>query len=250
MEQVSLEHRLNSIATLWTLVCKAHDGPTAAMKSAQEQLLERYSGAIRRYLLGAVRDQDDAEELFQEFAYRFLHGDLRGANRERGRFRDFVKGVLFHLIADFHNRRKKRPRALTPDQPEPAVDPPSLLDIDRTFLRNWREALLARCWSLLESIEKDTGHLYYTVLRFRFEHAELSSAEMASKLSTQIGKPVTSAGVRQTLHRARDKYADLLIEEVAHSLDHPTVEHLEQELEDLGLLEHCRPALSRRNAGS
>ena len=65
-------------------------------------------------------------------------------------------------------------------------------------------------------------------------------------LSAAIGKSWTAAGVRQTLHRAREKYADLLLDEVAHSLENPTVERIEQELDDLGLLEHCRPALNRR----
>jgi RNA polymerase sigma factor (sigma-70 family) len=239
---------LNSIATRWTLVCQAHDGPTAVMRSAQEQLLERYGGAIRRYLLGAVRDEDSADELFQEFACRFLHGDLRGADPERGRFRDFVKGVLFHLIADFHNRQKKRPRSLAADRPEPAVDPPTLGEMDSDFLRNWRDDLLARCWAALEKVEKETGHLYYTVLRFRAQNADLPSAQMAIELGTAIRKNLTAAGVRQTLHRAREKYADLLIDQVADSLNNPTLERIEQELDDLGLLEHCRPALKRRGA--
>jgi hypothetical protein len=32
-----------------------------------------------------VRDPDTAAELFQEFACRFLHGDLHGADPGRGR---------------------------------------------------------------------------------------------------------------------------------------------------------------------
>jgi RNA polymerase sigma factor (sigma-70 family) len=246
MDQPDIGQRLNSITTLWTLVCKANEGSTAAMKSAQEQLFERYQGAIRRYLLGSVRDEEAADELVQEFAYRFLHGDLRGVDKSRGRFRDFVKGVLFHLIADHHNRKKRRPRPLASDQPEPAAREASLLDMDREFLRNWRDDLLARSWAGLESIEKETGHLYYTVLRFRAQCPDLSSAEMAEQLGAKIGKRLTAAGVRQTLHRAREKFADLLLDEVAHSLDKPTVEQIEQELDDLGLLEHCRPALNRR----
>ena len=248
MDEANTGHRLNSIATLWTLVCQAHNGSTTGMKSAQEQLLERYEGAIRRYLLGAVRDEDTAQELFQEFAFRFVHGDLRGADRQRGRFRDFVKGVLFHLIADFHNRQKKRPRALAPEQPEPAAAEPSLMDMDREFLRNWRDDLLARSWAALDAIEQETGQLYYTVLRFRAEHADLSSAQMAEQLSAKLRRLLNAAGVRQTLHRAREKYADLLIDEVAHSLNEPIRDQIEQELGDLGLLEHCRPALDRRGA--
>jgi RNA polymerase sigma-70 factor (ECF subfamily) len=71
---------------------------------------------------------------------------------------------------------------------------------------------------------------------------------MAEQLSPQLGKPLTAAGVRQMLHRARDRFAGLLLDEVAHSLDQPSVEDIEQELLELGLLEHCRPALRRHTA--
>jgi RNA polymerase sigma-70 factor (ECF subfamily) len=69
---------------------------------------------------------------------------------------------------------------------------------------------------------------------------------MAAQLSTELGKPLTAAGVRQLLHRARERFADLLLEEVAQSLAEPSPERLEQELLELGLLEYCRPALQRR----
>src|SRR5438876_1024348 len=96
--------RLSRISTLWSVVRQAHDGSATGVCVAQQQLLERYGGAVRRYLMAALRDHDATDELFQTFAYRFLHGDLRGANAERGRFRDFLKGVLFHLIADHHKK--------------------------------------------------------------------------------------------------------------------------------------------------
>ena len=69
---------------------------------------------------------------------------------------------------------------------------------------------------------------------------------MAEHLTAQLRKPLTAVGVRQVLHRAREKFADLLLDEVAHSLDSPTAEQLEQELVELGLLDYCRPALERR----
>ena len=63
---------------------------------------------------------------------------------------------------------------------------------------------------------------------------------------------MNSAAARQTadgrgraadLASVRDKFADLLLDEVVNSLDRPTPDHLEEELIDLGLLEYCRPAL-------
>jgi RNA polymerase sigma-70 factor (ECF subfamily) len=246
MDRDSHPARLSRISTQWTLVCQAHQSPADAVRAAQRHLLEGYSGAVRRYLLGAVRDPDAADELFQEFAYNFLHGDLRGARRERGRFRDFVKGVLFHLVADFHKRGRRQLRQMPADCPEPAAAPPSLADSDREFLASWRDDLLARSWAGLEALQAQTGQPYHTVLRFRADHPDLPSPQLAERLGPQLGKPLTAAGVRQTLHRAREKFADLLLDAVAQSLERPTPEQMEQELIDLGLLEYCRPALERR----
>jgi RNA polymerase sigma-70 factor (ECF subfamily) len=72
---------------------------------------------------------------------------------------------------------------------------------------------------------------------------------MAEQLGARLGRPVTSAGGRQTLHRARAKFADLLVAEVARSLETSAPDRIEQELLDLDLLRYCKPALSRRAQG-
>src|ERR1700730_60584 len=107
MQAKNLMQRLSRISTLWSLVCQAHEGPAEAANSARQQLLERYGDAIRRYLRKLLRDADAADEVFQEFALQLVRGDLRGADPQRGRFRQFVKGTLFHLVADYRKRRRQ-----------------------------------------------------------------------------------------------------------------------------------------------
>ena len=51
--------------------------------------------------------------------------------------------------------------------------------------------------------------------------------------------------MRQTLHRAREKFADFLVQEVLQTLREPSVDQLEEELIDVDLLEFCRPALDK-----
>jgi RNA polymerase sigma-70 factor (ECF subfamily) len=246
MEPLPSSHRLGSIETLWSLVLQAKEGRAGAAPAAQ-QLLERYGGAIRRYLLGAVRAEDTAEELFQEFALCLLQGSFSGVDPGKGRFRDYLKGILCHLVAKYHKRNKQRPKPLGSPEPQLAVEPHIASELDHDFLEQWRDDLLAHCWADLARIEDQTGQPFYTVLRFRADHPELSSGQMAEQLSTQLGKALNAAGVRQTLHRAREKFADLLLEEVAQSLAEPTPDQVEQELLELGLLEYCRPALQRRS---
>src|SRR5438046_2124441 len=101
------DQRLSLIPTLWSLVGQAHHAPAEVAQSARQQLLERYGGAVHRYLRSLLGDPDAADEVFQEFAFRVLHGDLRGADPQRGRFRNFVKGTLFHLIADYRKKQRE-----------------------------------------------------------------------------------------------------------------------------------------------
>jgi RNA polymerase sigma-70 factor (ECF subfamily) len=239
---------LNRISTLWTLVCEAHGEPGEAATSARRELLERYRRAVHRYLLGALHDPHSADELTQEFALRFMQGECRGADPRLGRFRDFVKGVLFHLLAAYHKQRRRQ-QPLPAEGWEPAAGP-DVADLDQPFLDSWRDELLNRAWKALEQLQQQRGPPFYAVLRFRADHLDLRSAQMAEQLSTLLGKPVTAAWVRQTLHRARDKFADLLLNDVAQTLPNPTAEELEQELLDLGLLTYCQPALARYRGGT
>ncbi|HTU89161.1 MAG TPA: hypothetical protein VMF69_03595 [Gemmataceae bacterium] len=249
MNAKNSDRRLSRISTLWSLVSLAQHEAGDESRSAQQKLLERYSAAIRGYLFGAVRNADAAEDLWQEFAYRFLHGDLRGVDPQRGRFRDYVKGVLFHLIADYHKKRQRLPRPLPPEHPEPAVICEPDAEQEQAFLASWRDELLARTWAALAAADEAKGQSFHPVLRFRAEHPELHSNQIAEQLSRPLGKPLTASGVRKTLERARDRFADLLLDEIAQALSNPTVDNLEEELIDLNLLEYCRPALERRRSG-
>src|SRR3990172_1957475 len=100
------DSHLSQIQTLWSLVERAH-GDHTNVQSAQQSLLDRYGGAIRRYAIAALRDEDAADEVFQEFALKFVRGDFAGADPGRGRFRAFVKTIVYRLIVDHQRRRKK-----------------------------------------------------------------------------------------------------------------------------------------------
>jgi len=142
-------------------------------------------------------------------------------------------------------RRRKEFQPLAPGSFELAnrAAPPADPDLD--FDDSWREQLLVRTWDRLNQ----SHPLFHDVLRFRVQHPKIESADMADQLGCRLGRPFTAAGVRQTLHRAREKFADLLLDEVAHTLDNPTVERLQEELADLKLLDYCSSALKSRGHG-
>lgn len=242
------EQRLSQIATRWSLVLEAHQGRPGEVASAQQQLLQRYGGAVYRYLLAALRDPDAADEVAQEFALRFLRGDFRRADPQRGRFRNFVKTALLNLIIDHHRRLKARPVPL-PDGYEPLAalcQQPE--EFDRQFADYWRGELLERAWQTLAQLEQETGQPLHTVLRFRADYPELRSAQLSEELSDRLGKTVTAGWVRQVLYRARKFFVAFLVEEVWRSLPGSSWAEVEEELVDLGLWEYCRPTVEEQDS--
>lgn len=248
--------RLSQIPTLWTVVRRAHADQASHATShatshaaAQQEMLERYGGAIRRYLLGAFRDQAAADDAYQEFALRFLKGDYRSADPERGRFRSFLKTILYRLVVEHHRGHKRRKTAQMDDRmPDPEVY--DAQESDQQFQQSWCDELLKQAWEALQELERGSGRPVFTVMRARVDGPELSSPEFAERLSELLGKPVSSNNARVMLHRARDEFARLLLDQVANTLDQPDRAGIEEELADLGLLEYCRPALEKLDAAS
>ncbi len=235
---------LSQIETRWSLVLQAHQESGGAAAGARRELIERYAEAVHRYLLYATRDADLAADLAQEFALRFLRGDFHRADPSRGRFRSYVKSAVNNLLIDAHRRRKHRPHPL-PDDQDALRDPSGdLNDLDRQFLDCWRDAIMNRAWERLEHQQKESGPPFFTVLRFRADHPEMRSQEMADRLTGLLGKEVSAGWVRQNLRRARERFVDLIQAEVSHSLGHPTAEERDDELRNLGLWTFCRQGLA------
>lgn len=236
--------RLSRIDTLWTVVreaCAADPGANAA----REGVYERYAGAVHRYLLGALRDEHAADEVFQEFWVRFLRGYFRNADPAKGRFRGLLKSALFRQVLTYRQRRAgSRPQPLADDDAAGlAVERP---EEDGAFAEGLRQELLDRAWRALEA--EDTRQPLCAVLRLRAEFPDVSSEELATRLGERVGRAVTPEAARQALKRARDRFAELLVTEVSRSLDSGRPEDLEAEVAELGLMPYCRGALARRVA--
>ncbi len=242
MSEPPVSGMLNQLSTCWSAVCRAHEGPSAGLATARQELLARYGGAILRYLRGALRDTAEAEELYQEFALRFLRGDFRRAAPGSGRFRDFIKTALLRLVSRHCARRRSGALPLEIDVADTALPPSE--GAEREFLRSWRAELLSRTWLALARYEEESGRPFYQALRLRVEHPGRGSEEVAALLSACLHRDVKGPAYRQLLHRARTTFARFLLEEVTRSLSAPSRAEIEQELAHLGLLAYCRPALS------
>jgi RNA polymerase sigma-70 factor (ECF subfamily) len=252
-----LTANLANVATQWSRILQAQDtkGDTAVF--ARNELLVRYHEAVLRYLRGELRDDNAAGQLYSDFAVRILEVDafLKRADPDRGRFRDYLKSVLRHMVIDYYRagnrQRKKEQELLLGGAMEPVAAPDAPEDEDHRFTQCWRQELVNQTWRALEDAEKRGGQPWHTVLHLQGEHPALRSAQIAEKLAALVGRPFSAEGVRKLVQRAREMFGDLLLQEVARSLqtsatDRVGAERLEQELIELGLLfKYCKEPLKR-----
>lgn len=219
--------RLTELETSWTIITNAHKtGPTG--QAAMRVLISRYHDAIENYLRLKLRDRNLADEVFQEFWTKLLTHKLAGADEAKGRFRDYLRTVLHRLIIDHFRGRKLQ-----------SLPPGDLLDPSRhddEYDRVWRETVLKRVWSRLETYEAQTPkNRYATVLQMRGSEPDAAIDDLAWSLSARLGTPVTTQAFRKTLQRARAKFFELLIQELRDTISPATPDEIEAEIVDLGL---------------
>ena len=228
MENVEFDPHLSQMSTQWTMVFQAHSGTPDEAHIAASQLMCRYAGAVHRYLLKALKDPDAADELDQEFALRFLRGDFRNSDPNRGRFRDYVKRAVQNLIND-HYRRKRPVISLDARTPEPAVADTGIADFEQQFIESWRKDLLERAWSSLAELEKNTGQPYHTVLRSKVSHPDLTSDKLARSALDDAEEAVHRRGRSPDPSALTREIRRLPAHRSARQPPNPTRDELEQE---------------------
>jgi len=218
---------LTELETSWTTIRNAHT-PGPEGQAAMGELIGRYHDAVHRYLRLKLRDSNLADEVFQEFWTKLLTHKLAGADHNKGRFRDYLRTVLHRLIIDHFRGRKLQ-----------TLPPGDLLDPgqpDADYDRVWRDAVLKRALTRLETYEAQTPkNRYATVLNLRRDNPEEAIDEIARRLGEQLGTRITPESFRKTLQRARNKFFELLIQELRETIHPATDEDIEEEIQALGL---------------
>jgi len=204
-------------------------------------LVMRYSPAIRSYVKAMTRNDDEADELSQDVVVRILKGDFAGADPDRGRFRDLLKVAVRNMVRNYWEKQnRRRPADVDVQDAETGKADPE----NDPWLESWRTNLLSLAWSKLEDYETENANsVAHSVLRLRAEHPGDDSRQLAAKLSEQVGREFKPDATRQQLRRARLRFAEFLIEEIADGLDDPGPQRLQEELIALGLYEHIKDAL-------
>jgi len=210
--------------TRWSIVLLAtHEGSEGA--AALARLCEQYWFPLYAWLRRAGYSQHDAEDLVQSFFVRLLEHDLiTRANADRGRFRTFLLTALRNFAADEWRRghREKRggskaPLSLEEIDPEERMVPELTLaaDAELAFDRAWARTLLDRVLERLrDECDGDGKAGRFDALKSFLigERGEIPFADAATRLGISV------PAVQSLVHRLRQRYAELLREEIAHTV--------------------------------
>jgi DNA-directed RNA polymerase specialized sigma24 family protein len=246
MRMTGFEQNLQSILSTFASHCV--QWPSTGSDLAIRDKVERYYGAVLRFLMTLVKKDDElAMELANEFAKRFLEGKYERFDPKRGRFRHYLKECLRNLVHDHWRKIQSRREQPLPDSqmlPPSALPSPAL--VDGQFAESFRTELISRTYAALAEFDKGNRTSHYTVMLVRTheDNRAKSSAELVEPLSAKLGRPLTVVNVRMLVHRARMKFAELLVADVRFALGEATTEQLQQELCDLNLFDYCKPLLA------
>ena len=235
-----LHSRLDQINTRWSLIRRAHADSPESVSDARNSLVLRYSSAIRNYVGAITRNEEETDELAQDVVVRLLKGDFSGADPNRGRFRDLLKVAVRNMVKNYWEKKGRRTGvdydvSIHEESPDEDVKP---------WEDVWTKTVLKNVWARLEDFERSNeGSMPFTALRLRADHPDDSSTQLAEKLSAKLGREIRADSARQQLRRARVRFAEMLIEELADGIDSPDPNLIEEELVSLGLLEYVRGIL-------
>jgi len=239
MDSFSPGNRLDAITTRWTIMRQAHAGAATSAVDARRVLVLRYAPAIKSYVRAMTRDENEADELAQDAVVRLLQGDFAGADPDRGRFRDLLKTAVRNMVRNHWEKQKRR---------KPVDFDTSLVaeksDDTDPWTEDWRKRVLELAWDALRRDEQENPQSSaFAILRLRADEPDATSEELAGLLSKKLGREVRADAFRQQLRRARLRFAECLVDEIADGLEQPTAEQVEEELVSLGIWEQVRPIL-------
>jgi RNA polymerase sigma-70 factor (ECF subfamily) len=213
--------------TLWTVVLRAQNRSPEAL----EELVRSYWKPIYVYVRRRGASADEAKDLTQGFFAELLEKDaLKGASREKGKFRTFLLTVLQRYLGHEARRARARKRgggravlSLDFDRAERDFAGAPVTDEtpERAFTRQWALETLDRA---LAALERETEPELFRALKPHLAGGP-AYAETAGRLGLSLSR------LNNLIHRARKRYRDLLRAEVAAAVSTPG--EVEEELRNL-----------------
>ncbi len=195
-------------STLWSRISLVKRRDTTAVNA----FVSQYRTPVLRFVKNLGFAEQDAEDLTQEVFLRITRDDvLARADRAKGRFRSFLLGVTQNVVREERKRRGTIKRgegkaavSLDADDGALAGSVAAAPVRDEEFDRVWLMELVKRALAKLEA-EKPDQHQAMSL--------HLLQGLAYEQIAESMGKKLQD--VKNYLHRARARLAELLKAEIA-----------------------------------
>lgn len=238
-KDVLCEQPRQFLTTSWTLISRA-SGVDASAREALTALCTWYWQPLLRFhqqFRSGHSNSADGEDLVQSFFVWLIESEfIKRADEGRGRFRTFLLAAFKQFLSRHHQYQSAAKRS--PANPLVSIhsiefdngttlEPFHQMTADKVFDYHWAVELVERAMHRLETEWSNEGRSErFQVLRgYLCGNKELRGREIAEKLG------MTEGAVRVAIHRLRQRYAELLRQEVRYTT-HSDAE-AESELQEL-----------------
>ena len=215
------------LTTHWSVVLTAQ-GRSPAADGALEKLCRTYWWPLYGFVRRTGYRPEEAQDLTQGFFAMLLERrDIDTVRREKGRLRSYLLVSLKNFLAKARRRemaiKRGEGRALVPldellARERSDLEPADRLTADRIYERRWALTLLEQVLTRLETEYKsaDNAKLFHHL-------KELLSDEPGRRSQAEIGAELgmTENAVKQAFHRLRQRYRQLLRDEIAQTVAVP-----------------------------
>jgi RNA polymerase sigma factor (sigma-70 family) len=213
--------------THWSVVLEAQ-GRSPAAQAALEKLCRTYWRPIYGFVRRQGTEAEEAKDLTQGFFALLLERrDLDTVRKEKGRLRSYLLTSLKHFLTNEHHRaiaiKRGEGQLLIPlDQlhegERAGFEPADTLTADQIYERRWALSVLDQVLTRLGDEYRTIGNV---VLFERLKALLTDEAGRTSQAQIADELEMTENAVKQAFHRLRERYRQLLREEIAHTVIAP-----------------------------
>ena len=218
--------RVAFTTTHWSVVLEAQ-GESPAAQEALEKLCRTYWQPIYGFVRRQGAGPEETKDLTQGFFALLLERrDLNTVRKEKGRLRSYLLTSLKNFLTNERNRtmaiKRGEGQRLIPleelrEREAVGFAPTDTLTAEQIYQRGWALALLDQVLTRLGDEYLATGPasagLFDQLQKLLTDESDHpSQAEIAGELA------MTENAVKQAFHRLRQRYRELLREEIAHTV--------------------------------
>lgn len=218
------QHGAAFTTTHWSVVLEAQgDSPVA------QEALEKLCRAYWRPIYGFVRRQgigpEEGKDLTQGFFALLLERrDLNAVRKEKGRLRSYLLTSLKHFLTNERNRamaiKRGEGNQLIPlddlaERERVGFEPSDILPPDEIYQRRWALSVLDQVLARLAEEYRAAGNVQ---LFDRLQKSLTKEPDRATPADTADEFGMTESAVRQASYRLRQRYREILREEIAHTV--------------------------------